>query len=467
MTRHTAAVTPTDANDPTPADADGLSRVVKMALDTGEVGTLEAGYALFRSYRLGVLVGPEAADSAAHQAAVLTIVNTARRAMLGGVVVAGILDAPLRVQLPPYDTLAAAVAGLGGRVESAIPTDVPVLTVGSVGGVPETSPIALAVTFDGWRGGVIPVSDNRRLREAATISPAAVLAAALGVSEVFQHLRGYAVAGHRPVGLSLWAPDELNWESAPDGPTGVVLPSRLWLIGLGHLGQAYLWTLGLLPYRAPGEVEFVLQDFDRLTLSNDSTSLLTRKDLVGERKTRAMAAWAEARGFNTRLVERVYPGGIRVADNEPQLALGGVDNPQARAAYEDAGFRCVIEAGLGAGPSEYLAMRLHSFPASTTARSKWGGQTTGTDTAAHRLPAYDRLAEGGADECGLVRMASRTVGAPFVGAAAAALVVAEVLRLLNGGPLLEVLDMTLRDPGLRSIVPATAQQPTWNPGFTR
>ena len=26
---------------------------------------------------------------------------------------------------------------------------------------------------------------------------------------------------------------------------------RLWLIGLGHLGQAYLWALGLLPYLEP------------------------------------------------------------------------------------------------------------------------------------------------------------------------------------------------------------------------
>lgn len=464
MTRPTAAAT--DPSGPPPPDADGLSRVVKMALDTGEVDTLEAGYALFRTYRLGVIVGPEAADSAAHQAAVLTIVNTARRAMLGGVVVSGHLDVPLRVQVPPYATFAAAVAGLGGRTEPWVPEDVPVLTVGSVRDVPERSPIALAVTFDGWRGGVVPVSDNRRLREADTVTPAAVLAAAVGVSEVFQHVRGYPVAGHRPVGLSLWAPEELSWEGAPDGPTGVVLPSRLWLIGLGHLGQAYLWTLGLLPYRAPGEVELVLQDFDRLTLSNDSTSLLTRKGLVGERKTRAMAAWAEARGFSTRLVERVYPGGIRVADDEPQLALGGVDNPQARAAYEDAGFGRVIEAGLGAGPTEYLAMRLHSFPASTSARRKWGGQTAGADAAPARAPAYDRLAAGGADECGLVRMASRTVGAPFVGAAAAALVVAEVLRLLNGGPLVEVLDMTLRDPGCRSVVPATARHAAWNPGYT-
>lgn len=213
------------------------------------------------------------------------------------------------------------------------------------------------MTFEDWRGGVIPAPANRRLNESRAITTAAVLAGALGVSEVFQFLRGNPMAGSRSVGLSLWAPGHEDWEHAPAGPMSIVLPSRLWLIGLGHLGQAYLWVLGLLPYENPGEVELVLQDFDRLTLSNDSTSLLTTPALVGERKTRAMARWAEARGFRTRLVERLFPGGITVTDDEPRLALGGVDTAQARAAYEDAGFDCVIEAGLGAGPTEYLAMR--------------------------------------------------------------------------------------------------------------
>ena len=85
-----------------------------------------------------------------------------------------------------------------------------------------------------------------------------------------------------------------------------------------------------------------------------------------------MAEWAEARGFNARIVERPFPGGIKVSAKEPRLALGGVDNPQARAGYEDAGFDWILESGLGSGPVEYLALRIHTFPASTTARRKWG-----------------------------------------------------------------------------------------------
>lgn len=450
-----------------PVDADTINRAVKMAIDTGEVPSVEAGYELFRSYRLAVVAGPELGTSAAHQAALLTIVNTGRRALLGGVDVAGGLDVPLRVPFVGADRLDQAVRLLGGRVGPTVPPGMPTLTLGEVGGEPISGSPSLAVTFDGWRGGAIPTSEHRRLGEWGAVIPAAVLAGALGVSEVFQHLRGNPMAGRRSVGLSLWSPDRLDWEGAQDGPASIVLPSRLWLIGLGHLGQAYLWTLGLIPYENPGDAELVLQDFDELTLANDSTSLLTSPGLVGRRKTRAMAEWAEARGFRTSLVERAFPGGIKVAGDEPRLALGGVDNAQARAAYEDAGFDCVVEAGLGAGPTEYLALRLHTFPASTTARDKWGGARANPAKPVPETTAYADLAASGMDACGLVRLATRTVGVPFVGATAAALVVSEVLRRLNGGPATEVIDMTLRDVGTRAAVLATRAPNRFNPGYTR
>ena len=49
----------------------------------------------------------------------------------------------------------------------------------------------------------------------------------------------------------------------------------------------------------------------------------------------------------------------------------------------------------------------------------------------------DRIA--GADACGLTQLASRTVGVPFVGLTAGAMVIAELLRRLNGGMALELI----------------------------
>lgn len=448
-------------------DADNLSRVVKIAIDSGEVSSVEEGYELFRSYSVAVSVGPEVVSSATHQVALLTIVNIGRRSLLGGVFVGGNLHAPLLTPLPGYQTLAEAVVGLGGFIVEELPKTIPTLVLGSSKAFNNDASISLTVLFSDWRGGVIPTEEAEGEAIADAISPAAILAAAFAVSEVFQHLRGNVMAGRRRVGLSLWRPDELDWESAQPGPMSIVLPSRLWLIGLGHLGQAYLWVLGLLPYRMPSEVTLVLQDFDSLAYSNDSTSLLTHKQLLGRPKTRAMAEWAEARGFKIRLMERLFPGGIRIVGDEPRIALGGVDNPQARAAYEDAGFDWIVESGLGAGPIEYLALRLHTFPASSTARKKWGDATGAQAQGVLDAQAYKQLAADGMEQCGLVRLATRTVGAPFVGTIAASLVVAEVLRLLNGGHTSEVVDLNLCDPLTREVIASANQMAGFNPGFTR
>ena len=84
------------------------------------------------------------------------------------------------------------------------------------------------------------------------------------------------------------------------------------------------------------------------------------------KKTRAMAHWCEERGFQTELVERQFGANMRVDNDEPHVALCGVDNALARAALEDVGFRRVVEAGLGKGLHEYLAYQIlrcgYGFP---------------------------------------------------------------------------------------------------------
>jgi hypothetical protein len=86
-----------------------------------------------------------------------------------------------------------------------------------------------------------------------------------------------------------------------------------------------------------------------------------------------------------------------------------------------------------------LAIRVHTFPASVTSRQKWGGVDAEKELGSGK--AYDDLtAQGRVDACGLVQLATRTVGAPFVGVVAATLVIAEVLRRLNGGGGCEVVE---------------------------
>lgn len=445
--------------------ADTLHRTVKMALDTGEVGSLEEAYALFGRYRLDLSIDAATAATPAGQAAVLTIVNCGRRALLGGVSVAGELEVPLRLSLPGLGpTLGASVVALGGALAKEPPAGAPLLILGAApAALPE---LALTVVYDGWRAGVVPADEQPPFANSAEDVLAAMVAGALGVSEIFQNFRGHQLSARRRVGLNLWRPDERAWEVSRPGPTGFVAPSRLWLIGLGHLGQAYLWALGLLPYARPEEVELTLQDFDRLALSNDSTSPLTNGTLLGEPKVRAMADWAEQRGFKTRMIERRFAGDIKLQPDDPRVALCGVDNGAARALLEDCGFDLVVEAGLGAGPEEYLAMRLHCFPGCQKARDLWRDDEKVAAPSTRHAPAYDKLGREGLDECGLVSLASRTVGAPFVGTVAAGLVIAELLRRLNGAGGVDVLDLTLRDLVSREVVAARQPMRGFNPGFT-
>ena len=67
------------------------------------------------------------------------------------------------------------------------------------------------------------------------------------------------------------------------GPVLRYLPTRLWLIGLGHLGQAYLFALGLLPYERPSDLHLLLQDDDIVTPSTESTSILTDAAIIGKK----------------------------------------------------------------------------------------------------------------------------------------------------------------------------------------
>lgn len=141
--------------------------------------------------------------------------------------------------------------------------------------------------------------------------------------------------------------------------------------------------------------------------------------------------------------------------DEPLLALCGVDNPDARAILEGAGFATVFEAGLGAGVDDFRLIRTHSFPGPISADATWP-QDEGdilVSPGSERPPSYEELRKRGElDECGLTRLAAVAVGAPFVGAATSAILIAQIIRLVVDGKRPSVLNLDLRAPQHRSIV---------------
>lgn len=445
--------------------ADKLHRLVKHALDSGAAASIAEAEALFAGYRLALRIGEDAARDHHHQAALLTAVALARRVFLGGVRVAPLPDAPLLIPLPFGTTLAEAVAVLGGSIAEP-EAGTPVIEIGGTTSA-RRAPFHVRAIFTGWRGGIVPSPFEAAPVAAPVMALAPMLAAALAVNEAFLYVSGHVgVAGRRTVGLSLWDPaSTCDWlGDMGTEPIMSFLPARLWLIGLGHLGQAYLWALGLLSFARPQDLNLVLQDIDIITPSTESTSILSDGTLINVKKTRAMAAWAERRGFSTVIHERLFDASFRRQDDEPAVALCGLDNGVGRQALDQVGFDFVVEAGLGRGHRDFRAVRLHTLPASRPASQIW--RDAQADDQVEDRPAYQGLlASGALDRCGVTLLAGKAVGAPFVGATAATLALSEVLRLLHGGTVHELIDLDLKAVEYRCTVPTLQNFSTLNPGY--
>ncbi|PWS37137.1 hypothetical protein DFH01_09725 [Falsiroseomonas bella] len=437
-----------------------MHRGAKLFMDRGDAPSYGEALGMLERLRLDIAIGEGAACTEAGQIALLTAVNLARRTMLGGVRVICCPDEPCLTRLGAAATLRGAVLELGGMHSLAPVGGATTLVIGDPA-FSLSDPRGLRVTWSEWSGGVVPIRDDRRLSEPRGGGLGPVLAAAIAVGDAFQSATGETPdAGRRAVGLSLWNPGAC-WMASDPGDTRLAwLPSRLWLIGLGNLGQAFLWCLGALPYSRAGDLAVTLQDDDVVQPSNDSTSVLTSASSFGKAKARMAAAWAEGVGFRTRVVERRFGPWTRRADEagDPAVALCGVDNALARMGLEDAGFAGVFEAGLGAGPQGYLNLATHAFPGAARARDIWSrvSQRAATENPVGR-PAYEAAAREGMGQCGLLTLATRTVGVPFVGVAAATLVIAEILRRIHGGAGLDACSLSLSCPGDAEVVEASTR----------
>lgn len=447
---------------------DSLHRLVKQVLDSGAAESIAEAEALFRGYRLAVEIAPTAVADLVQQATLLTTIALGRRVFLGGVTVSGPLDVPLKLAMPFGCTLADAVQALGGVIGS-VTREIPTIVVGGNAHEQRTG-FCVRTATAGWRGGILPIHSELQPNGGSGMPLSGMLAAGLAVNEAFLFVNGgMPAAGRRAMGLSLWNLDqEVDWLQPDESePILTYLPSRLWLLGLGHLGQAYLWGLGLLPYQNPAEVALVLQDIDIITESTESTSILTNSTMIGEKKTRAMAAWAEQCGFVTSLQERLFAADFTRQEEEPTVALCGLDNAASRQALDQVGFDLVVEAGLGRGYRNFRTMRLHVLPGRRRAADIWRQrQQSEKDEKIEGQPAYAKLmADGVLDRCGMTLLAGKAVGAPFVGTIAATLALSEVIRLLHGGSIHQLIDLDLLSLDQRRISRHPNDFIDLNPGY--
>ncbi len=231
---------------------------------------------------------------------------------------------------------------------------------------------ALRVTFDGWIAATGPAEMVARLPERSNCVLSGILASSLAVSEIFMSCMGVSVAAtRRRITHSLWRPGADVLDPEARGVSIEFLPRALWVLGLGHLGNAYLWAIAALQHPDPGEVEVVLNDFDRVEPENVETGLLFTNVARGQFKTRVCSAWLEKRGFRTRIVERRFDEHFRCQADEPRLALCGFDNNAARRHLKAAEFDRVLESGLGGKADNFDTLAVHTFPQFRRVEELW------------------------------------------------------------------------------------------------
>lgn len=417
--------------------AQNFDRLAKAMMEKHRV-SYDRAREMLGALRLRLICGEDIFESAALQAAVLTAINAGKRAFRGGVTVSLPADVPLRVPWPGAATLNEVARALGGTQGWDTAKGITRSLV--FGNAPDQGN---RVVCDGWRGGLFPSGAKTTSLQGPDFALAGIFAGAFAVAQAFLNA---AEISHReiiePMGMSLWRPDLCWLDPKAGGPPLHSLPSKLWLLGLGHLGQAYAWTLGLLPFSPKTPATISLQDYDVVEDGNWSAGLFCEPNHVGELKTRLAADWMERRGFHTRLIERPFDSHFQRAGNDPRVALCGFDNPESRQILEDVGFELVVDAGLGASLDHFDRIVLRTFPdASQKARDIWAKpivEKASFDPAAFGHPK---------EECGIVfqEIAGKAISSSFTGACASALVVGEVLRALHGGKRCEFIGMQLRD----------------------
>lgn len=392
------------------------------------------------SFKLKLICGKKIKTSRSLQAGLITAVNCGKRAFHGGVDVYLPEDnIPLQIKWKGRKTLNEVVEIHGGSISKSKPDkDDYILTFGKK---PQTDN-SLQIITSGWRGGVISNGDHISFKKETDLELSGIAAASLGVARAFLKISGILpFVMDESAGLSLWRPD-MDWtDKNSDGPKIDHLPERLWILGLGHLGQAYLWNLSFL--YGDNKPSILLQDFDYVEAGNYSSGLLLNKNDQGLRKTRIVSEWLERQGFTTIITERKFDKNIKRVEEEPRIALCGFDSASSRALLENAGFDLIIESALGGNLSDFDSIQLHTFPSSRfKAAEVWNEDNP--DSSVFNEAVLNEFKDD--EKCGIFAdtLASKAISTSFVGAFAGSLVVAELLKSLHQGIKSEFISTKMR-----------------------
>lgn len=416
------------------------ARIRAALVNTGKY-TFEEADKKINNSSVSIYLGLNVAETPAGQAAFVTAVVDGLRCF-GSVHVSGALETVYDLPIPlKGKTLEDVAVNLGASVNRA--EHAKWVIIGDAPDLKDTW--SVCPYWNGWIAGTSPPSNINRIGR-GDCPLAGIVSGAMAIGQAFLSEQGDVRAGCINQCISIWAPHECPPDAANPEITDILLPSKIWFVGLGNLGQAYLWSLFSLPYAAPSDVLLFLQDDDLIDPENWGTSILVEKGRYGDLKTKIAEEWVERRGFQARRVDRRIDKHFRRYEHEPQIVISGLDKMEPRRVLGGAGFDCIIDCGLGATAQTYGSFGINVFD-ELTARSPQQHFEGVEDDVAKRtgslmeLPAYQNLGiEMNDGKCGAATLAGKSVAVPFVSGLAGALAIAQVIRIVSG----ELPNITIR-----------------------
>ncbi len=371
--------------------------------------------------------GDKLKNSCALQAAFATSLNCAQRAFKGGVRYELPDSIPNLIPNSHYSSFNEFIQSEFGMTASLTSAESFTLLFG----LNSNHENELEVVCNGWQGGVATLHERIELENTPDFALGGIAAGSLGVALAFLKSSGIAkYCTDSPAGISLWNPQEKWTGKEGIGPSEFTLPNDLWILGLGHLGQAYTWTLKMMPFKSLSSVNITLQDYEKLEVANIGSGLLSRLEDVGMFKVDVCNKWLQRTGFNARVIRDKFTLQTPIL-NKSTIALCGFDNAAARAYLEDVGFSFIVEAGLGSSELDFDKILMHTFPNCLyTAKQLWIPHLNDQPELDQRILNSFNKEE---DQCGVQTIAGKAVSTSFVGAFASALIFAEIIRHVNGG----------------------------------
>ena len=404
---------------------------------------LDEAYAKMTNAVVWLIADESIKTSYSKQLSYLTTINIAHRVFLGGVKCILPFDTPnmLPIQSESLNTL---VNHFGGLItdEDYKEEDIKVLF-----GIECFDVNCIEAVGNGWRGGVNFYKQERVFfYETRSVFSLGSIASA-SIASYYAFCKTFKILDEEielNTGISLW---NLNsgekWHKMEnDGPQELNMPRNIWALGLGHLGQAYLWTLGLMPFKEPQKSLLLLQDADTIDSENIGSQILCFENNIGKPKTRPCLEFLEALGFRTQIVEKPFIKGDSSQDwmeNFPIL-LNGVDNIITRKSISNEYLDLFLDGATNGSLALFDSFTMKNiFRIEKNINELWP-EAINNDIILHKK-LYDKYEK--THKCG--QLTNIGISTPFVGLLGATVVVSELLRSLNYGKVYSIITLQIRD----------------------